>query len=76
MSILKLGSHFDDCPVPWQNMINHLQDYTDSWGQTHPATAIAAELKKHNAVWNIDNDDSYVKFDTVEDKLIYVLTWS
>ena len=72
MVILKLGNHFEDCPVPWQNMINHLQDYNDTWGIHHPGTMINTELQKFNAVW--END--YIKFDSVEDKVIYVLTWT
>ena len=73
MKIVRLGASFYNCPVPWQNMIHHLQLVTDN-DQNVPIDLIESELAKYGGHYR--HDFGRMEFETVAEYTMFVLKWA
>jgi len=75
MKIVPLDSSFYNCPVPWQNMIHHLQSEDD---REVPVETINCELAKHGGKYQARDLSkiSYMEFETAAAYTMFTLRWA
>ena len=73
MKIVRLPSSFYNCPVPWQNMIHHLQLVTDD-DRDVPYDIIERELAKYNGHYR--QDFNRMEFESAAAYTMFALRWA
>lgn len=71
-NVVQLGPYWEDCPMWWRNYVIDTRNKVDT--KEYIYSRLKEEYDAHS--YNIDADNRKIVFNSNDDLLVFILTWS